>query len=255
MTRRSGSRRRQLKASHQKNWLIGRHAVTETLTAGVWDVDELYLANELDPTERESLLKLAGNRVRVHLESADRITQLCHADHHQGVAARMAAFEYRTAETLEGESDDGLFVICDRIQDTHNFGAILRCCDALGAQAVIVGESGQSRVTPQVARSSAGAVNFVPIVLAESLLDCVLQLKNAGVKIVAGSEHSDSEVWSADLTGSVALIIGNEAEGIAQDLLEQCDTRVRVPMLGQVSSLNASVAAGILLYEISRQRS
>ena len=164
-------------------------------------------------------------------------------------------FEYRTAETLEGESDDGLFVICDRIQDTHNFGAILRCCDALGAQAVIVGESGQSRVTPQVARSSAGAVNFVPIVLAESLLDCVLQLKNAGVKIVAGSEHSDSEVWSADLTGSVALIIGNEAEGIAQDLLEQCDTRVRVPMLGQVSSLNASVAAGILLYEISRQRS
>ena len=118
-----------------------------------------------------------------------------------------------------------------------------------------MGESGQSRVTPQVARSSAGAVNFVPIVLAESLLDCVLQLKNAGVKIVAGSEHSDSEVWSADLTGSVALIIGNEAEGIAQDLLEQCDTRVRVPMLGQVSSLNASVAAGILLYEISRQRS
>ena len=254
MTRRSRSRRRQLKASHQKNWLIGRHAVTETLAAGVWKVEELYLSNDLQTTEREHLLQLADDKVRVHLESADRIAQLCHADHHQGVAARMAAFEYAEETLLTDLPSSSLIVICDRIQDTHNFGAILRCCDALGADAVVVGDSEQSRITPQVARSSAGAVNFIPIVIAASLTECAERLQADGVCIVGASEHSENTIWDATLTGPVGLVIGNEAAGIAPDLLALCDVEVRVPMLGKVPSLNAAVAAGILLYEIARQR-
>ena len=262
MSRSSGhrkSRRRQFAVSHQKNWLIGRHAVLETLRADRWPIEELYLDAELPATD--PVVRLASRKgVVARRVPAARLTELCHASHHQGMAARMGAFPYRDAAWLLASvqaasgSPPPLIVICDRIQDTHNFGAILRTCDAVAAMAVVIGHHEQAAVSPQVSRSSAGAVNHVPVVACESLTDTVRQLSATGVRIAAASEKAASEHWSAVLTGPVGLIVGSEATGVHDALLEQVDCGLRIPMMGQVGSLNAAVAASVVLYEIRRQQ-
>ena len=146
-------------------------------------------------------------------------------------------------------------MICDRIQDAHNFGAILRSCDAMAVDGVIVGTLGQCRITPHVARSSAGAVNHLTIYEVPSLLDSATCLKSAGIQLVAASEKARASLWDTPLTGPVAIIIGTEATGIAADLLAIAEAVLQIPMLGRTSSLNAAVAAGILLAEIRRQQS
>lgn len=268
MSRSSGSRRsrkRQLQASHQKNWLIGRHAVVETLTAQHWPVDELFLSEELANDVVNEVAELAEQAdVNWQMVPAARVSELCHAEHHQGMAARMGPFPYTGVESLLGscsaELSDAttmrspIVVVCDRIQDTFNFGAILRCCDAMNVAGVVIGAAEQAAVTPQVARSSAGAVNYVPIVMSDSVINAVGRLTEAGFAIAAASEKSESVAWDADLKRPIALIVGSEARGVSDELLERCDLRLRIPMMGQVDSLNAAVATGMLLYEIRRQQ-
>lgn len=262
MSRSSGhrkSRRRQFAVSHQKNWLIGRYAVLETLRADRWPIAELYLDAELPATD--PVVQLASQMgVVASRVPAARLTELCHASHHQGMAARMGAFPYfDTAWLLESlraaaGNPPPLIVICDRIQDTHNLGAILRTCDAVAAMAMVIGHHEQAAVSPQVSRSSAGAVNHVPVVVSESLPETVQQLSATGVRIAAASEKAASEYWSADLAGPVGLVVGSEASGVSETLLEQVDCGLRIPMMGQVGSLNAAVAASVVLYEIRRQQ-
>ena len=287
------SRKKQLQASHQKNWLTGRYAVAEALTAGIWPIVELYLAeasdSELpaDRTDQDVSLNDSPDHAHAANDDAeltvapepanngilnaalerdiepipvarDRLTQLCGSRHHQGVAARMGEFPYRTFDqqfqkpetthNLQGK----LVLVCDRIQDSHNFGAILRCCDGMKVSAVIVANEQQAAVSPTVARSSAGAVNHVPIVLAEDLCDSVQKLKAMGYHIAAATEKTDDPAWATPLPEPTVLVIGSEATGVDQKILERCDSKLMIPMLGHVSSLNAAVATGILLYEIRR---
>jgi 23S rRNA (guanosine2251-2'-O)-methyltransferase len=178
--------------------------------------------------------------------TSERHTELCGSRHHQGMAAQMGPFPYRSLEDLDrllqSVSDcevPPVILICDRIQDAHNLGAILRSCDAMAVTAVIIGEREQVGVTAQVARSSAGAVNYVPIIRVESLDD-------------AASEKSSTPVWNMDASVGIALIIGSESHGVADTLLAKSDGAVSIPMAGKVSSLNAAVAAGMLLYELRR---
>lgn len=239
--------------------MIGRYAVVETLRAGRWPMDELYLDAELPDTDEvvrlASQMGVAASRV-----PAARLTDLCHASHHQGMAARMGAFPYRDTDWLldavkaASSGPPPLVVICDRIQDTHNFGAILRTCDAVAAMAVVIGHHEQAPVSPQVSRSSAGAVNHVPVVASENLAETVEQLQTAGLRIAAASEKANGEHWSAALTGPVGLIVGSEASGVSEALLQRVDCGLRIPMMGQVGSLNAAVAASVVLYEIRRQQ-
>ena len=257
------SRRRQLQASHQKNWLVGRYAVSEALRATKWPFEELYVADSLAPSDVVEVERLAEDaQVRIHRVDTDRLTELCSADHHQGFAARMGPYPYESPEQLQdrlgiaSHTDPPvvpIVVICDRIQDTFNFGAILRSCDATSVTAIVIGAAQQAGVTPQVARSSAGAVHHLPVVMAEQLVDVVLELKNAGFQIVAASEKAEDSLWTCNLRGPTALLIGSEARGVSMELLDVCDVQVSIPMMGKLNSLNASVAAGILLYEIRRQ--
>lgn len=225
---------------------------------------ELFVDEGL--SDAEDVLQLArSSRVKVQHVSTVRLTQLCHASHHQGLAARMGDFPYRddawlqaavqsAADQADRHGPPPLVVVCDRIQDTHNFGAILRTCDAVAALAVVIGTEQQAGVSPQVSRSSAGAVNHVPVVASESLTGTIERLSQAGVRITAASEKANGEHWSADLRGPVCLIVGSEASGVCESLLQKVDCGLRIPMLGQVGSLNAAVAAGIVLYEIRRQQ-
>lgn len=269
----TGKRRnsRRLAASHQRSWLWGRHAVLETLRGGRWALDELLLDEELPLEHLAEVVQLAEPLgVFPQAVTSDRLTQLCQTDDHQGFLARMGEFPYEDAIALSNlassasplESNDTpepkippLFVVCDRIQDAHNFGAILRCCDAVRAQGVVIGEHSQAMVTPHVARSSSGAANHQRIFRVPQLTGAVQLLKDAQYQIIAATEKSDTTLWNAELNGPTAVLFGSEAFGIAAELLELCDNRISIPMLGQVNSLNAAVAAGIVLYECRRQQS
>jgi 23S rRNA (guanosine2251-2'-O)-methyltransferase len=265
--------RRRHAASHQRSWLWGRHAVLETLQAGWWPVDEIYLADDLPPEADEQIVAMEGQQqlplpVRT---SAGRLSKLCGSDDHQGYLARMAEFpcgtaadweqyvvertdSFRVSDDMGGPSRPPLFVICDRIQDAHNFGAILRCCDGAGVDGVLIESRQQASVTPHVARSSAGAVNYLRVFRVDELLSSVEVLQKQGVRIAAASEKADQVLWKQALTGAVAVVIGSESRGIRDDLLSVCEQKLQIPMLGHVSSLNAAVAAGILLYEVRRQQ-
>lgn len=152
-----------------------------------------------------------------------------------------------------GKSSIPLFLICDRIQDSHNFGAILRCCDAMGVAGVVIGAREQASVTPHVARASSGAVNFLRIFRSENLSACIRSLKENSIWIAGASEKGSGPAWENPINGPTALVIGSEARGISSEIIELCDCLLRIPMHGQGESLNAAVAAGILLYEIRRQ--
>ena len=257
--------RSKLAASHQRSWLWGRHVVQETLSAARWPILELLLAEEADGCLKQAMLSEADDRgIRIKIESSARIHQLTGAADHQGLAARMA--EYQCGDTkelaqfvntrmssLQLSERPPLIVVCDRLQDSHNFGAILRCCDGVAADAVVIGQSEQASVTPHVARSSMGAVNNVNLFRIPDLISGVQMLKTAGVSVAAASEKSSTDFWSFDLKRPIALIIGSEAFGISDQLLDECDMKLRIPMFGRIESLNAAVAAGILLYEIRRQ--
>ena len=263
MSERRRGRRKQLDVSHQRNWLTGRHVVFEVLDAGVWPWTRLCATPDVSAELVETMDRYPDGPCGVsgvEQVTAERLTELCGSRHHQGIAAQMATFPYRSLQQfrslLENRKEfqqlSPLVVVCDRIQDGHNLGAILRSCDAMAVDAVIIGENGQIGVTPQVARASAGAVNHVPIVRVSSLLDVVSVLQKAGFQLLAAIEKSTTLVQEVDGSTSTALVIGSEAHGIREELLSKCDQQVAIQMSGRMRSLNAAVAAGIMLYELRR---
>lgn len=265
-SRRKLKKKHDFSGNHQRGWMWGYHAVTETLATGTWPVIEVYANQKAFDEFSELLTAKHASGIPVELVNSDRLEQLCGSSEHQGLVVRMGAFPYQTLESLTiqlartfenleaNASTVPLVVICDRLQDAFNFGAVLRCCDGANVVAVIVGDHSQAEVTPHVARSSSGAVNHLAIVQVPDLVATSLELKELGLQLVAADANTKTNVWSAKLTGPTALIIGSEAQGICAELLAICDQRLCIPMQGKVTSLNAAVAAGILLYEIRRQQ-
>lgn len=258
-SRRSRRKRRAkqpLLGSHQRCWLWGRHVVLETLKSRKWPVYELLFAKELLDEERQFASRLAEEQqVRYSLETSDMLTKLCGSQEHQGYLAKMPPYPYADLESLEKTwPANPLFLLLDGIQDPYNFGAILRSAEVLGADAVIIGMQNQAGVTSQVARSSAGAVNHLKIIRASDLSLVLKNWKARDLAILGASEKSQRPIHEVDCTLPLALLIGNEGTGIRSELLAMCDQRVTIPQSGHVESLNAAVSAGILLYEIGRQR-
>jgi 23S rRNA (guanosine2251-2'-O)-methyltransferase len=247
--------------NHQRSWLWGHYAVLETLATGVWPVYEIVSNANAFKQSCEVLAAKHAAGIPLEIVDNDRLQQLTGSSEHQGLAVRLGPFPYQSLDSLSTRlqlsppSDNvPLVVICDRLQDAFNFGAILRCCDGVNVMAVIIGDYAQADVTPHVVRSSSGAVNHLSIVKVSSLIETVQRLKQLGFQIVAADANTDTGLWSAKLTQPTALIIGSEATGVQSELLAACDQRLWIPMQGRVRSLNAAVAAGILLYEIRRQQ-
>lgn len=249
--------------NHQRGWMWGHHAVTETLMTGTWPVTEIFANQKAFNQFSELLVAKQSLGIPLELVDSDRLEQLCGSSEHQGLVVRMATFPYQSFEALTerinqplttGLSPVPLVVICDRLQDAFNFGAVLRCCDGANVLAVVVGDHSQAPVTPHVARSSSGAVNHLAIFQVSDLIVTALALKELGFQLVAADANTDANVWNSDLTSPTALIIGSEAMGVSPELLAICNQRLCIPMQGKVTSLNAAVAAGIMLYEIRRQQ-
>ncbi len=242
--------------SHQRCWIWGRLPVLETLEAGRWRPLEIRLDERLPTVERDEALQHAERLgVAATFEPAAALERLCRSDEHQGYLAKMPPYPYEVAaELLDSRPPSPFYVVLDAIQDPFNFGAVLRSADAFGVDGVFVGATQQADVSSLVVRASSGAVNHVRLARVDDLSAWIAQLKEAGVRVVGTTPSSRRDVSQVDFRGPTALVLGNEAVGIRPQILELCDERVAIRQRGRVGSLNAAVAAGILFYEVSRQR-
>lgn len=237
--------------------VVGRNAVIELLK-GKRQAECVYICDDTpqkgQPLSRiVAMAKEAG--VPVKQVNVRKLDALANGLNHQGVVAQAAAFAYATLDDLFARAGDEppLFIIGDSIEDPHNLGAIIRTAEAAGAHGVILPKRGGVGMTPIVGRTSAGAVEHLPVVRVTNLVNTIDELKKRGVWVFGAD--MDGQRWEkVDLTGSVALVIGSEGFGISRLVREHCDGILSLPLRGQINSLNASVAAGILIYEAVRQR-
>ena len=240
------------------DWIYGKHAVLETLKSGR-PVEKILLAKNINKFSVNEIIEHAKKQnVPYQWVPRSRLDQLAEGNNHQGVVAQVAAFEYASLEDLfkraEQKQEAPFFLLLDSIEDPHNLGSILRSADASGAHGVIIPKRRAAGVTSVVAKTSAGAVQHVPVVRVTNLNRVADELKERGVWLVGSDGSAEQEYTRVDYKMPVAVVIGNEGRGIHTLLKKKCDFLVKLPMRGKVSSLNASVAAGILMYEVMRCR-
>ncbi|MDP1799013.1 MAG: 23S rRNA (guanosine(2251)-2'-O)-methyltransferase RlmB [Planctomycetaceae bacterium] len=239
--------------NHNRAWLWGRHAVMETLRAGRWIPFEVAVSPRCPPEITQEVYQYTQQHSVALIKECDAdLAKRCRSEEHQGIAVRLPEYPYASFDELCGTVN--VWLVLDRIHDSHNFGAMVRSAVGLGVEAVLVGETKQSAINRQVVQSSAGAVNLLPIARVANLVKAMDSLRDRGMKIVAASEKAEQTIFTADLRPPVAIIIGNEGRGVDAALLERCTLPVRIPMANQLGSLNAAVAAGIVCYEMLRQR-
>lgn len=220
---------------------------------------ELFIAGQVKEKRLERLLLLAAQKgvpVR-HREKRD-LDRLCGTDHHQGVAVRMEAFGYADLEEVlaaaRASAEPGLVLLLDGIQDPHNLGALIRSAACAGAHGVVIPRDRAAGITAVVEKTSAGAVETIPVAQVTNLVQTVEELKNDGFWIYGLCGETGSSLYDNDFTGKVALVVGSEGEGIRPLVRKSCDVLAAIPLRGGVSSLNASVAGAIALFEVVRQR-
>ncbi|MES2794100.1 MAG: 23S rRNA (guanosine(2251)-2'-O)-methyltransferase RlmB [Planctomycetota bacterium] len=242
--------------NHQASWIWGRHLVQETLQSRCWPILELWLADDLPEADVAAMHELAS-QADVPVERAARHTLVsrCRGEDHQGFAARMAEFPYQTPEAVFSKASPWpLYVALDRIQDPFNFGAMLRSAEIFDAAGVIIGSREQVGVTSQVARSSVGAVNRLPIARVPDLAEFLGSLQESPPMIVSASEKATTTISEFDFCRPTLLVIGNEGRGVSEEVARHCQATVRIPQQGTLNSLNAAAALAIICYEARRQQ-
>ena len=238
--------------------LEGRNAVTEALRAGR-TIDKVFIAD--GDTDR-GLQRLAAEAKEAGavIVPVDRrkLDTMSFTRSHQGIIALAAAHEYATVDDILEEAaargEAPLIVICDELTDPHNLGAIMRSAECAGAHGVIIPKRRSVSLTATVAKASAGAVEYMKVARVTNINNAINELKEKGVWVFGTAAEGSIPMYKADLTGPAAIVIGNEGEGMRQLVRKNCDVMVHIPMKGRISSLNASAAASILLYEAVRQR-
>lgn len=237
------------------NLIIGRNPVREALRSGT-PVDTVYIArNSGGLGEIIALAKEQGAVVKMTEEQ--KLTALAQGVTHQGVIACAAAASYVSLEELlEVSAKKGtkpFLIICDEIEDPHNLGAIIRTAETAGADGIIIPKRRSATLNPTVYKTSAGAASWLPVARVSNLVAAIDRLKKEGVWIY-GTDMDGSLYTETDFKGAAALVIGSEGNGMSRLVREKCDFLVKLPMMGKITSLNASVAAGIFMYEVVRQR-
>lgn len=240
-----------------ENKIEGRNAVLEALRAGK-PIDKLYVLDGCPDGPVRTIIREAkkGDTI-INYVKKERLDQLSETGHHQGVIAMAASYEYATVEAiLEKAREKGeapfIFVL-DNIEDPHNLGAMIRTANLAGAHGVIIPKRRAVGLTPTVARTSAGAINYTLVAKVTNLKQTMEQLKKEGMWFVC-ADMDGTPYYQMDLKGPMGLVIGNEGEGVSRLIKETCDFVASIPMKGDIDSLNASVAAGVLAFEIARQR-
>ena len=242
---------------NNESMIEGRNAVLEAFRSGK-TVDRLYV---LDGCQDGPVLTIKREAKKqdtiIKYVDKDRLDQMSQTGHHQGVIAVSAAYDYSEMEDIfanaEKKGEAPFIIILDGIEDPHNLGAIIRTANLVGAHGVIIPKNRAVGLTATVARTSAGALNYTPVVKVTNLSKTIEELKEKGLWFVCADMEGEV-MYDLNLTGPIGLVIGNEGEGVSRLVRVKCDFVAKIPMKGDIDSLNASVAMGVLSFEIARQR-
>lgn len=242
---------------NNESMIEGRNAVLEAFRSGK-TVDRLYV---LDGCQDGPVLTIKREAKKqdtiIKYVDKDRLDQMSQTGHHQGVIAVSAAYDYSEMKDIfanaEKKGEAPFVIILDGIEDPHNLGAIIRTANLVGAHGVIIPKNRAVGLTATVARTSAGALNYTPVVKVTNLSKTIEELKERGLWFVCADMEGEV-MYDLNLTGPIGLVIGNEGEGVSRLVREKCDFVAKIPMKGDIDSLNASVAMGVLSFEIARQR-
>ena len=240
-----------------ENMIEGRNAVLEAFRSGK-PVDKLFVLDGCQDSPVRTIVREAKKHdTLVQFVDKERLTQLSQTGRHQGVIAYTAAYEYAQVEDMlalaKERGEDPFLIMLDDIEDPHNLGAIIRTANLAGAHGVIIPKRRAVGLTATVAKTSAGAINYTPVAKVTNLTKTMKELKEKGLWFVCADMGGES-MYKLNLTGPIGLVIGNEGEGVSRLVKETCDFVASIPMKGDIDSLNASVATGVLAYEIVRQR-
>ncbi len=240
----------------EQTLICGRNAVTEAIKSGR-NIDTLYVNRNAGGSINRICSLASEKGIPVKQVDDKKLDHMCAGAVHQGCAAMLGCAEYSTIaeilETAREKGEDPFIIICDEIEDPHNLGAIIRTAEASGAHGIIIPKRRSASLNYTVHKTSAGAASWVKVARVPNLAAAVKELKQQGVWIY-GTDMKGEDIYSTDLTGAAAFVIGSEGFGMSRLMKENCDFLVSLPMFGQVNSLNASVAAGICMYEAVRQR-
>nr|WP_296265476.1 23S rRNA (guanosine(2251)-2'-O)-methyltransferase RlmB [uncultured Merdimonas sp.] len=240
-----------------ENMIEGRNAVLEAFRSGK-TVDKLYVLDGCKDGPVQTILREARKQDTIlQFVGKERLSQLSETGKHQGVIAVTSSYHYSTVEEMlelaKARGEDPFLILLDNIEDPHNLGAIIRTANLAGAHGVIIPKRRAAGLTAVVAKTSAGALNYTPVAKVTNLVKTMEELKEQGLWFVC-ADMDGERMYDLNLTGPIGLVIGSEGEGVGRLVRETCDFVASIPMKGEISSLNASVAAGVLAYEIVRQR-
>lgn len=235
----------------------GRNAVLEAFRSGR-TIDKLFVQEGCQDGPVRTIVREAKKHDTIlNFVRKERLDHLSETGKHQGVIAYAAAYDYSSVEDMlklaEERGEDPFLIILDNIEDPHNLGAIIRTANIAGAHGVIIPKRRAAGLTATVAKTSAGALNYTPVAKVTNLVKTMEELKKKGIWFVC-ADMEGQQMYDLNLTGPVGLVIGSEGEGVGRLVKENCDFTASIPMKGEITSLNASVAAGVLAYEIVRQR-
>lgn len=240
-----------------ENYIEGRNAVLEAYRSGK-TIDKLYVLDGCQDGPVKSITREARKHDSIiNYVTKERLDQLSETGKHQGVIAVSAAYEYAEIDDIfelaESKGEAPFVIILDGIEDPHNLGAIIRTANLAGAHGIIIPKRRAVGLTPTVAKTSAGAINYTPVAKVTNITNTIKELKDRGMWFVC-ADMGGTTMYELNLTGPIGLVVGNEGEGVSKLVKENCDMIASIPMKGDIDSLNASVATGVLAYEIVRQR-
>jgi len=241
----------------ESDCIFGLRPVIEAIKAGK-QIDRLLVKQGLQGAlYHELMTEVKTHNIVYQIVPVERI-ELVTRKNHQGVLAWLSVIEYQYIDNLLPmvfeKGEDPLIIALDGVSDVRNFGAIVRTADCMGAHAIIIPEKGSARITADAVKTSAGALHSFPVCREKSIVRAIEYLKESGLKVICAAEKSGKIASETPLTGPCVLIVGSEDKGISRELISLSDHQIKIPMAGNIGSLNVSVASGILLYEIVRQR-
>jgi len=236
--------------------IFGIRAIIEAITSGK-TIEKVYIQKGLSGhlfSELNSLIK--KHSISISHVPVEKLNNLSKHQNHQGVIAKVSAIDFYDLEVVleKNQNKNSLYLLLDQITDVRNFGAILRTAECTGVNAVIISSQGSAPLNADAIKTSAGAAFKIPICKVNHLLDAIYQLQAEGIQIAAITEKTDDTIYQIDLKKATALIMGSEHKGITPSILKIADAKAKLPLLGDIESLNVSVACGVALYEVVRQR-
>ncbi|MTI48356.1 23S rRNA (guanosine(2251)-2'-O)-methyltransferase RlmB [Sporosalibacterium faouarense] len=242
-----------------ENQVEGRNPVIEVLKSGR-EIEKIILSKGSNQGSIKKIIGMAkSKKVLVQYVDKSNLDSLSETGNHQGVIALVSAHEYKSIDYIlksaEEKGEAPFVIILDEIEDPHNLGAIMRTAECAGVHGVIIPKRRSVGLTSTVAKTSAGAIEYMPVAKVTNISNAIEELKERGLWIYGADMDGDEDYFKKDLKGPIGIVVGNEGKGISRLVKEKCDFLVKIPMKGKVSSLNASVATSIITYEVLRQRS